>query len=112
MSHNKVLMDLFDEEGFVTDPEVWDRDLALALAAEHGIHELTEMHWRLIDVLRDKYLESGSLPWISHECREVGLDEDCFQDLFGGVILAWKIAGLPNPGMEARLYMTNESGNR
>lgn len=112
MSNDKILMDLFDEDGFVTDADVWDRDLALALAAEHGIEELTEQHWRLIDAIRNKYLQHGSLPWISHVCREISLEDACFQRLFGGILMAWKIAGLPNPGMEARLYMENESRNR
>jgi hypothetical protein len=40
-------------------------------------------------------------------CRELDLTEDCVHRLFGGPVEAWKIAGLPDPGEEARAYMLN-----
>lgn len=33
--------------------------------------------------------------------------EHCVKQLFGGPLEAWRIAGLPDPGEEARAYMAN-----
>jgi tRNA 2-thiouridine synthesizing protein E len=108
MTGSGPLRDLFDDRGFVTDPDLWDRDLALGIAADLGIGELTETHWRVVDHIRGAYLSRRTLPWMSHVCRELGLDRDCFHRLFGGPVEAWKVAGLPDPGPEARTYMENE----
>lgn len=108
MSNKTTVNDLFDEEGFVSDVALWDRDLALSIAAQLGIDELTEVHWRVIDEIRGNFLDKGTLPWMAHVCRSLDLDEDCFLKLFNGPVEAWKIAGLPNPGEEARTYMENE----
>jgi tRNA 2-thiouridine synthesizing protein E len=108
MSINKIVNDLVDNEGFVTLAELWDRDLALAIAAEHGIVHMSAVHWRVIDHLRAKYLEKGVMPWLTHECRQLDLHDNCFYELFGGPLVAWKIAGLPDPGEEAKTYLENE----
>ena len=47
-----------DAEGFLTDYDEWDEDLAKVLAAQIGI-DLTDAHWRVIRFLRDDYLERG-----------------------------------------------------
>jgi tRNA 2-thiouridine synthesizing protein E len=108
MTFSNIVNDIIDDQGFVTDPDIWDRDLALAMAAELDIGELTETHWRVIDELRAHYLEHGSLPWMRHICRTLEVEDDCIYHLFHGPVEAWKIAGLPNPGYEARIYMENE----
>ncbi|HVN54177.1 MAG TPA: TusE/DsrC/DsvC family sulfur relay protein [Anaerolineaceae bacterium] len=41
-----------NDEGFMTDPSEWDRDLAVELAKEEGISELTPAHWVTIDFCR------------------------------------------------------------
>lgn len=99
--------DLFDDWGYLDDPEIWTRDLALRLAAQLGIGELSEDHWRIVDHLREHYLAAGTLPVQKTICHELDLAPTCVVDLFGGPVEAWKIAGLPNPGEEARAYMAN-----
>ena len=47
-----------DAEGFLTDPDQWDEDLALVLAGNIGI-ELTEEHWALLRFLREDYAKQG-----------------------------------------------------
>lgn len=47
-----------DEEGFLTDPAEWDRELAVELAAAIGI-ELTAEHWKILDFLRADFAEQG-----------------------------------------------------
>jgi len=100
--------DVLDEYGFFKDPALWTRDLALRLAAEMDLGELSETHWRVIDQVRSDYLDSGMLPVQPTLCHEFGLDPDCILRLFGGPIDVWRLAGLPNPGEEARTYMENQ----
>jgi tRNA 2-thiouridine synthesizing protein E len=95
----------FDEHGFLENPALWTRDLALGIAAELKLGELSEDHWRVVDQLRAHYLESGRLPGQQTLCRELGLDDDCIVELFDGPLSAWQIAGLPDPGDEARTHM-------
>jgi sulfur relay (sulfurtransferase) DsrC/TusE family protein len=94
--------------GFFTDPQRWEPDHARKIAAEPGIGEMGSAHWRVIEHLRAHFLAHGTLPWDSHVCRHLGLDERCIHRLFGGPIEAWKVAGLPDPGEEARTYMLNQ----
>ena len=43
-----------DDEGFLTEYDEWDEDLAKVLATQIGI-ELTERHWRVLRFLRQDY---------------------------------------------------------
>jgi tRNA 2-thiouridine synthesizing protein E len=47
-----------DDEGFLTDYDEWDEELAETLAANIGI-DLTEAHWKVIHFLRADYQEKG-----------------------------------------------------
>lgn len=47
-----------DEEGFLTDYDEWDEDLATVLAGRIGL-ELTEEHWRVIRFLREDFASRG-----------------------------------------------------
>ncbi|NIT57148.1 MAG: sulfite reductase subunit gamma, partial [Aliifodinibius sp.] len=42
----------FNDEGFMTDPEQWNEDIARELARQEGIVELTEDHWEIIRFCR------------------------------------------------------------
>ena len=53
---------LFDEEGFLVNPEDWTQDLAEALAGEAGIPELTDRHRHILRFIRDFYLQNGRAP--------------------------------------------------
>jgi tRNA 2-thiouridine synthesizing protein E len=95
----------FDDDGFLADVGAWNRDLAVQIAAEHCIAGMTQAHWAVICYLRGHYLREGTLPWESHICRELGREKGCLHHLFGGPLTAWQVAGLPNPGEEARAYL-------
>jgi len=107
-SKARVVSDLFDENGFLLDFDLWDRDLGLAIAAQLRLGELEENHWAVIDFLREHYLAQGAMLWPSHVCRTLELDADCIRRLFGRPIEAWKVAGLPDPGDEARTAMASQ----
>ena len=47
-----------DDEGFLTEYDEWDEDLAKVLAAQIGI-DLTEEHWKVIRFLREDFLTQG-----------------------------------------------------
>lgn len=103
---------LLDERGFIVDPEVWSRALGLGIAAELGLAELTERHWQVIDELRGRYYKTGNLPVQHTLCRELDMDDHCIVALFRSLLDAWKIAGLPDPGEEARSYMQDMAAPR
>jgi len=47
-----------DEEGFLTQLDEWDEDLAKALAAQIDV-DLTDAHWRVLRFLREDFKERG-----------------------------------------------------
>jgi tRNA 2-thiouridine synthesizing protein E len=94
-----------DEEGFLIDPDQWTRELAEQLAEAAEVTPLSEAHWGIIEYLRDKYLTVGALPPLRHICRRNGRGRHEIKHLFGGCRQLWQIAGLPNPGEEAKTYM-------
>ena len=46
-----------DAEGFLTDPQQWNEDVAAAIAREAGIAELTPRHWLVVNYMRETYLD-------------------------------------------------------
>ena len=50
-----------DEEGFLTEPDEWDEELAKVLAAQIDL-ELTDDHWKAIKFARDDYKAQGETP--------------------------------------------------
>lgn len=98
---------LFDEDGLLRDFSSWSQALAAAVARDTGIATLTDEHWKLIHALRGQYAESGAAPVMHLVCRHAGVDRDRVNELFGYCLIAWRIAGLPNPGEEAKSYLSN-----
>lgn len=96
---------VFDEDGFMSDMSTWSEELARRVAASDGLGELNERQIALLRQLRNSYLREGSLPAVSHICHLDGLEPDCMTRLFPSVREVWRLAGLPNPGEEAKAYM-------
>jgi TusE/DsrC/DsvC family sulfur relay protein len=88
-----------DEDGFLEDPGIWNQDVALDFASTEGVGELTEAHWKVINYLRNYYLEFGIAPMIRKLCKETGFKLKEIYDLFpsGPAKGACKVAGLPKP---------------
>ena len=95
----------YDEEGFIIDPNQWTETLAAILAESAGIKKLTKSHLDIIHFIRERYLSYGSIPPMRTICRKLGTERDAVKGLFGGCLKLWRIAGLPNPGEEAKAYM-------
>jgi len=97
---------LLNGEGFLNDPRVWSETVAATLARLDGLPELTPDHWVIIRALREHYRRFGTAPpAFSHLCNKSRLGRHCVDRLFGSEREAWRIAGLPDPGEEAKAYM-------
>jgi tRNA 2-thiouridine synthesizing protein E len=88
-----------DEDGFMQEPEKWDEKVALALASTESVEVLTDNHWKLVNYLRNYYLEFGIAPMIRKLCKETGFSLKEVYELFpsGPAKGACKVAGLPKP---------------
>lgn len=105
MSTAKLSSPLFDATGFLVDASTWNETLASEIAELDGLGSLTEAHWTVIRHLRHSWLDCRSLPAVSHTCHLAGMGPHCLEELFHGPREAWRVAGLPDPGEEARAYM-------
>ncbi len=88
-----------DEDGFLQEPGVWNEDVARDFMNQEGIAELTENHWKVINYLRNYYLQYGIAPMIRKLCKETGFKLNEIYGLFpsGPAKGACKLAGLPKP---------------
>ena len=51
-----------NDEGSMTDPNEWSKEIAAELAREEGIPELTEAHWKVIEFCRQSAASTGKAP--------------------------------------------------
>ena len=86
-----------NEQGYLTDLNEWNRDVATQIATEEGI-ELADDHWKVLEFLQDQHRKEVPLT-----IRKVGksgvVDIKGFYALFPGGPLkkASRIAGIPKP---------------
>jgi sulfur relay (sulfurtransferase) DsrC/TusE family protein len=99
------LRSLFDTDGFFIDPEQWDIALAQRIAYSEDMGEMDALQQELLRTLRDEFQKFGAVTALNHICHLNGLDADCLHQLFRSPRQAWRIAGLPNPGEEAKAYL-------
>ena len=103
--NDNVIVDC-DEEGFLIDSGSWNRTIANQLALMEGIEQLDSLQWKFITALRQYYFTFHKIPQIRRVCHMNNLGNNCASELFHNHgIEAWRIAGLPNPGEEAKSYM-------
>jgi len=88
-----------DEDGFIQDPQVWSEAVARVLAGDEEVAELTDDHWKVVNYLREYYLEYNMAPMIRKLCKTTGFKLKEIYDLFpsGPAKGACKVAGLPKP---------------
>ena len=97
---------LLDDDGLITDFSFWTEELARELAREEGIGDLGETHWAVIRELRNEYERMAAISSMRNVCHQAGIDRRAINDLFGYCLVAWRVAGLPNPGEEAKSYLS------
>jgi len=88
-----------DAEGFLTDPQQWNEDIAAMIAREAGIDELTPRHWLVVNYMRETYLTTGEAPSIRTLGKASGVQIKELYTLFpkGPAKLAARIGGIPKP---------------
>ncbi|MBS4025151.1 MAG: TusE/DsrC/DsvC family sulfur relay protein [Clostridia bacterium] len=86
-------------EGYLTNKNQWNKEIAVAIAKEVGIDELTEGHWKVIEFLQRDFAETEKLPTIRRVKNVGGIPTKDLYDLFpeGPLLKATKIAGLSKP---------------
>lgn len=100
---------VFDADGFMLDPACWTHDLARAIAGSRGIALVVPEHWTILACLRNYHSRFSAVPPMRRVYRPHRLPRGILNRLFGAYIEAWRIAGLPNPGEEARAHMSNRA---
>jgi len=88
-----------DAEGFLTDPDQWNEQIAEQIATENEIGQLTDRHWMVVNYMRKSYLEDGSAPSIRTLGKASGVPIKELYQLFpkGPAKKAAKVAGIPKP---------------
>lgn len=86
-----------DEEGFLRQPEVWTRGVARLLAQGEVSGGLTEEHWKVIDYLRQFYLECDCVPPVRMVRHFTGFNLQYIYKLFPSGLTrgACRVAGIP-----------------
>jgi len=88
-----------DGDGFLSEPEIWNEDVARLIAKFDGIEDMSEKHWSIVNIIRSNFEEKGMAPMIRTICKESGLRLREIYELFplGPARGACRVAGLPKP---------------
>jgi tRNA 2-thiouridine synthesizing protein E len=88
-----------NDEGFMTDPNEWTKEIAEVIAVEEGIETLTPEHWKIIDYCRKQGETTGKAPTLRQITTGTGVSTKDLFALFpkGPAKKVAKIAGLGKP---------------
>ena len=88
-----------NDEGFMTVPGEWNKEVAVELAKEEGIAELGAAHWKVIDFCRQSAAASGAAPTLRTITDGAGVTTKELFSLFpkGPAKKVAKISGLGKP---------------
>lgn len=88
-----------NDEGFLTNPGQWDKDIAGEIAREEGIHDLTPAHWQVIDFCRKSAASNGAAPTLRTITNGAGVSTKDLFSLFpkGPAKKVARISGLGKP---------------
>ncbi len=97
-TYSGVTVDV-NEEGYLTDHTQWNKDIALEIAKEEGIEELTPSHWQVLEYLQKYYKENKAMPSLRRVNKQSGVPTKELYKLYpeGPLKKSSKIAGLPKP---------------
>lgn len=93
------LLVMVDEDGFMQEPQKWNREAALFLSRQESLENLTEAHWRVINWVRNYYQDFQVAPPARVVCKAMGFNLKQLYRLFpsGFAKGVCKVAGLPKP---------------
>lgn len=89
---NKIFV---DENGYLTNQDDWNEDVAKALASQEGINELSTEQFEIIRFMREYFIKYKVFPILNNVCRITHQPKECVTEQFVNPEKAWKIAGLP-----------------
>ena len=86
-------------DGFLEDYDTWSREVARSLASLNDLGPLMDDHWKIIEFVREYYLEFKDGPPIIKIARATGFSFNKICTLFpcGVARGAYRLAGLPRP---------------
>ena len=89
----------FDDEGFMTNYQDWDLEIAKVLAPADGVPELTDRHIIVLEFMRKEFAEKGTGPSIRRLTKESGVPTKELYALFPGgpAKKSARIAGIKKP---------------
>lgn len=88
-----------NEEGYLTNPSEWTKEIAVEIAKEEGLTELTDAHWKVIEFCRKEGAASGKSPTLRQITGGAGVTTKEMFALFpkGPAKKVAHIAGLGKP---------------
>jgi dissimilatory sulfite reductase related protein len=88
-----------DEDGFLQSLDSWNTDWVQYVKESEGIQELTDEHWKVINMLQDYYKKNGIAPMVRILSKVTGFKLKYIYELFpsGPGKGACKMAGLAKP---------------
>jgi dissimilatory sulfite reductase related protein len=88
-----------NDEGFMTNLDEWTKEIAVELAKEEGISELTPSHWKVIEFCRQDGAANGKAPTLRRITTVAGVSTKEMFALFpkGPAKKVSRIAGLGKP---------------
>jgi TusE/DsrC/DsvC family sulfur relay protein len=88
-----------NDEGFMTNPNEWTKEIAVELAKEEGIPDLNPTHWKVIEFCRQDAGASGKAPTLRRITTVAGVSTKDMFALFpkGPAKKVAKISGLGKP---------------
>jgi tRNA 2-thiouridine synthesizing protein E len=88
-----------DEDGFIQEPDKWDKSVAEDIARTEEAYPMSDDHWKVVNYLRNYFLEFEIAPPVRMVIKQTGFDLKTIYKLFPGGPAkgACKVAGLPKP---------------
>ena len=62
-----------NEEGFMTNPSDWTKEIAVEIAKGEGIDDLSDAHWKVIEFSRANAESSGAAPTLRQITKGAGV---------------------------------------
>jgi tRNA 2-thiouridine synthesizing protein E len=89
----------FDEQGFMANPNQWNKEIAAVLAQEIGLEQLTPGHWQVIEFCRQDFQTQGESPTLRRITTAAGVPTKELYTLFpkGPAKKVAYVAGLKKP---------------
>jgi len=88
-----------NEEGYMTQHDQWNREIAQALAQEIGLGELTPAHWKVLEFIDKDFQVKGVVPGMRRMNKIGGIPTKELYALFpdGPIKKAALVSGYPKP---------------